>query len=105
MFGSKRVMFIGADGLDLFSLPKDAARSSVSLSKADQERVSDSLFLIMEEIQNSTLLVNDVKQLIAHSREKVASTVNAEITLLYWLVGKRVNDEILQNTRLSMASK
>ncbi|GAB3525975.1 PDDEXK nuclease domain-containing protein [Pontibacter brevis] len=54
---------------------------------------------MMEEIQNSTLLVNEVKQLIAHSREKVATTVNAEITLLYWLVGKRVNDEILRNSR------
>src|SRR5690606_7177495 len=62
-------------------------------------RDADSLFLIMEEIQDSTPLVNDIKQLIAHSREKVAATVNAEITLLYWLVGKRINDEILNNSR------
>ncbi|WP_187270137.1 DUF1016 N-terminal domain-containing protein [Pontibacter qinzhouensis] len=51
-----------------------------------------------EEIQNGSLLVNEVKQLIAHSREKVASTVSAEITQLYWLVGKHLNDEILKNS-------
>ncbi|MBF9254832.1 hypothetical protein I2I11_16135 [Pontibacter sp. 172403-2] len=29
----------------------------------------------------------------------MASIINAEITLLYWLIGKRVNDEILKNSR------
>ncbi|MFD3003820.1 DUF1016 N-terminal domain-containing protein [Pontibacter toksunensis] len=54
---------------------------------------------MMEGIQNSTLPVSEVEQLIVHNREKVATTVNAEISLLYWLVSKRVNDEILRNSR------
>jgi phosphoribosylformimino-5-aminoimidazole carboxamide ribonucleotide (ProFAR) isomerase len=53
----------------------------------------------MEELQPNTQIVSDVKQLIMQSRQKVAATVNSEITLLYWLVGKRVNDEILKNSR------
>jgi predicted nuclease of restriction endonuclease-like (RecB) superfamily len=53
----------------------------------------------MEEIRKSTLIVNDIKQLIMQSRQKVASTINAEITLLYWLVGKRINEEILKYSR------
>ncbi|MVN21739.1 PDDEXK nuclease domain-containing protein [Mucilaginibacter arboris] len=44
-------------------------------------------------------LGNELKQLIAQSRQNVAVTVNAEITLLYWHVGKRINDEILGNER------
>jgi predicted nuclease of restriction endonuclease-like (RecB) superfamily len=53
----------------------------------------------MEELQPNTQIVSDVKQLILQSRQKVAATVNSEITLLYWLVGRRVNDEILKNSR------
>ena len=53
----------------------------------------------MEEIRESTLIVNDIKQLIVQSRQKVAITINAEITLLYWLVGKRINEEILKYSR------
>ena len=53
----------------------------------------------MEEIRENTLIVHDIKQLILQSRQKVASTINAEITLLYWLVGKRINQEILKYNR------
>jgi predicted nuclease of restriction endonuclease-like (RecB) superfamily len=53
----------------------------------------------MEELQPNIQIVSDVKQLILQSRQKVAATVNSEITLLYWLVGRRVNDEILKNSR------
>ncbi|RDV11842.1 DUF1016 family protein [Pontibacter diazotrophicus] len=35
-----------------------------------------------------------------NQRVKVATIVNAEITPLYWLVGKRVNDRILRNSRV-----
>jgi predicted nuclease of restriction endonuclease-like (RecB) superfamily len=53
----------------------------------------------MEEIQDNPQFVNDIKQLIRQSRQQVAATINAEITLLYWLIGKRINDEILRNNR------
>ena len=40
-----------------------------------------------------------IRQLIEESKQQVAVTVNAEITLLYWKVGKRINEEVLGNER------
>ncbi|WP_031530887.1 PDDEXK nuclease domain-containing protein [Dyadobacter crusticola] len=45
------------------------------------------------------LIANDIKQLIEQSRQNVAIAVNAEITLLYWNIGKRINQEILNFNR------
>jgi len=44
-------------------------------------------------------LAIEIKQLIAQSREQVAVAVNSAITLLYWQIGKRINEEILLNAR------
>jgi predicted nuclease of restriction endonuclease-like (RecB) superfamily len=52
----------------------------------------------MKELENKNI-TSDIKLLIAQSRQNVALAVNAEITLLYWKVGKRINDEVLGNER------
>lgn len=44
-------------------------------------------------------LFTDVSQLIDAARQRVAVTVNAEMTMLYWRVGKRINDEVLEGKR------
>jgi predicted nuclease of restriction endonuclease-like (RecB) superfamily len=44
-------------------------------------------------------LGTEIKQLIEQSRQNVAVTVNAELTMLYWNVGKRINEDILKNNR------
>jgi predicted nuclease of restriction endonuclease-like (RecB) superfamily len=44
-------------------------------------------------------LFGDIKSLIEQSRQQVAVTVNAEMTLLYWQVGKRINHDVLKNNR------
>ncbi|MCD6013590.1 MAG: cytoplasmic protein [Flavipsychrobacter sp.] len=44
-------------------------------------------------------LFTDVGQLIADARGRVAVAVNAEMSMLYWRVGKRINDEVLQGKR------
>ena len=44
-------------------------------------------------------LLNDIKHLIEESRQIVAYTANFTISFLYWKIGKRVNDEILENKR------
>ena len=41
----------------------------------------------------------DVKKLIDQSKQKVVLAVNSEITWLYWNIGKRISEEILQNKR------
>jgi hypothetical protein len=44
-------------------------------------------------------LIADIKSLIEQSRQQVASTVNSAITLLYWQIGNRINEEILLHNR------
>lgn len=45
------------------------------------------------------LLFADVRHLIDAARQRVASAVNAELTQLYWQVGRRINSELLQGQR------
>lgn len=44
-------------------------------------------------------LMNDLRQIIDHARKRVASTVNSELTLMYWHVGERINRDILKYHR------
>lgn len=44
-------------------------------------------------------LVTEIKQLIALSHQEVAVAVNVAMSMLYWQVGKRINEDILQNKR------
>ena len=53
----------------------------------------------MSLISESTPLLADVRQLIDSARQRVASTVNAELTQLYWQIGSRVNAELLKGQR------
>jgi predicted nuclease of restriction endonuclease-like (RecB) superfamily len=52
-----------------------------------------------EEVNVEDPFYREVIQLIEQSKQNVAIAVNAEITLLYWNVGKRINNEILKNER------
>ena len=44
-------------------------------------------------------LVQEISLLIEDSKQQVVRTANSALTLLFWQVGKRVNDEILKNER------
>jgi predicted nuclease of restriction endonuclease-like (RecB) superfamily len=44
-------------------------------------------------------LLSGIKQLIEQSRSKIAVSVNATITLLYWEIGQTIGREVLQNER------
>ncbi|MFZ7155729.1 PDDEXK nuclease domain-containing protein [Avibacterium avium] len=48
---------------------------------------------------NEHQLVGEISQLIQNSKQRVAVTVNTELTLLYWHIGQRINQHILQNER------
>jgi len=52
-----------------------------------------------------TQLYSDVCSLIEQSKIQVAVSVNAAVTTLYWNVGKRINNEILQNKRADYGKK
>ena len=44
-------------------------------------------------------LLADVRQLIVSARVRVAQAVNSELSLLYWQVGQRIRNEVLQGER------
>lgn len=44
-------------------------------------------------------LIVDVRHMIDAARQRVAAQVNAELTLLYWHIGRRIEIEILQGQR------
>jgi hypothetical protein len=54
---------------------------------------------MINETQNILPVVGEIKQLIAESRQQVAVAVNAAISMLYWRVGKRIREEILNQER------
>lgn len=53
----------------------------------------------LQIIQSGAGLAADVRSMIAQTREGVARTVNAGMTLLYWRIGKRIQTEVLGNQR------
>ena len=58
-----------------------------------------------QEINSIQPIAADIKKLIEKSRQNVALAVNAEITLLYWHIGKRINGEVLKNNRAEYGMK
>ena len=52
-----------------------------------------------KEVTLQESLITDLRTLINEARNKVALIVNTEITLLYWHIGKRINEEVLENQR------
>lgn len=65
---------------------------------------SDNNYLMADSItiqKNSNImpLVDDLRQIINQTRNRVAVNVNAELTLMYWHIGERINREVLGNER------
>jgi predicted nuclease of restriction endonuclease-like (RecB) superfamily len=58
---------------------------------------------MQKDLQNTSLdhptLLTDISKLIENSNRQAAVAVNSSLTLLFWQIGKRINDEILQNQR------
>ncbi len=50
-------------------------------------------------------LLNSIIGLIDSTRQNVARTVNQELTLLYWNIGKNINDDVLKNDRADYGKK
>ena len=52
----------------------------------------------MNNITNNSLF-EQIKNLIEQTKNNVAIAVNSSLTIMYWNIGKLINDEILQNKR------
>lgn len=50
-------------------------------------------------LSSDPALLADIRQLIDSARQQAAAAVNAELTLLYWRIGRRINAEVLQEKR------
>ena len=50
-------------------------------------------------------LVDEVKNLIVQSKQQVAVAVNTTMSMLYWQIGKRINDEIEGKQRTELYGK
>ncbi len=44
-------------------------------------------------------LLGDIRELIEASRKRAASTVNSELTMLYWRIGQRIHTQVLEGRR------
>jgi len=53
----------------------------------------------MSQSLNENALFTEVKTLIQTAKQQAAVAVNAELSLLYWQVGKRIADEVLHGER------
>ncbi len=51
----------------------------------------------INNIDEKPILLNTIVGLIDKARHQVAKTVNQELTVLYWQIGKNINDAILKN--------
>lgn len=48
----------------------------------------------MSKILPANALFSSIKQLIEESKQQVAVAVNATMSMLYWRIGKRINEEL-----------
>ncbi|CCK74507.1 hypothetical protein OLEAN_C03310 [Oleispira antarctica RB-8] len=53
----------------------------------------------MKDIATDASLPADIKQLIQSAKQRAAVSLNAELTLLYWQVGRRIAEEVLKGER------
>lgn len=61
------------------------------MNRKDRKEVGQAL--------NKSLLVSEIRQMIEETRSAVATAVNAGLTMLYWHIGKRIQEEILRRGR------
>jgi hypothetical protein len=50
-------------------------------------------------------LIEDLRQIIEKTRQSIAKTINANLTILYWHVGNRIRREILEEERAEYGKK
>ena len=61
----------------------------------------------MKEInkEDNFLLVQDIAALIEDSKKQLVRAANSSLTLLFWHIGKRINDEILKKNVQNTVSR
>ena len=52
-----------------------------------------------QNLQTNKAIFTDIQSLIEQSKQEIAVTVNSTMTMLYWNIGKRINQEVLYDKR------
>ncbi|RNL51683.1 PDDEXK nuclease domain-containing protein [Pedobacter jejuensis] len=52
-----------------------------------------------ESSSDENVLYSDISQIIDNSRQRLATTINAEICQMHWQIGKRIKEDVLYNDR------
>lgn len=52
-----------------------------------------------EGSSDENVLYSDISQIIDNSRQRLATTINAEICQMHWQIGKRIKEDVLYNDR------
>jgi len=47
----------------------------------------------------NTRLFSSIRELVEQSKQQIATSVNATMTLLYWQIGKIIDNELLERAR------
>jgi predicted nuclease of restriction endonuclease-like (RecB) superfamily len=50
-------------------------------------------------LPDNGILFSEIRQMIEDARRAVSQTVNVGMTMLYWNIGKRINEDVLKNER------
>jgi len=56
-------------------------------------------------LSKESKLLNEIRDLIEETRKSVAQFVNAGMSMLYWRIGRRINEEILRGRRAAYGQK
>jgi predicted nuclease of restriction endonuclease-like (RecB) superfamily len=58
-----------------------------------------------KNLSKESKLLNEIRDLIEETRKSVAQFINAGMSLLYWRIGKRINEEILHGRRATYGKR
>ncbi len=58
----------------------------------------------IKQVSLSPSLLGDICELIESARQRVATAVNAGLTILYWQIGARIRQDILKEYRAEYGS-
>lgn len=53
----------------------------------------------MSKSASNKLLFNEIRNIVEQSKNQVSVTVNTLMTQMYWNIGKRINQDVLQEKR------
>ncbi|MDF5728835.1 MAG: DUF1016 N-terminal domain-containing protein [Rhizonema sp. PD38] len=68
-------------------------------NKSKSEKLSKTQALVPTDAIVTDQLVGDIRILIEKSRDHIAQTINTELVLLYWHIGKRIRSKIIGEGR------